>query len=631
MADSNNHRIRGISASCTQICENGGRCTGPDICSCLTGWAGEDCTQPICSSSCPSNQLCVGPDMCACKPGFTGSACDTPLCSQTCHNEGICSSPDTCSCSSGWFDSNCTTPVCTQTCGNGGNCTAPSLCSCPSDWTGFDCRTPVCAQTCQNGGLCIAPNTCICSPQWSGANCTSPVCSQGFFVANKPSPYPHLYSSSTALRTSYRPCDLEDWCVATNEFECDQRDISYSNATVPSGGVNRSITGRKKPPTLCMMIELPLTYKIPFALLRDDNSTTGYLRYSPFTFYNSNDSNPWRGYTYSPLDVGHTGPWTYSADRQIALVQYITQTEGVYACANNGNCSAPDVCECATGWIGFDCRTPVCTQGYYQPQQTDFVSGLGTYSELDDFSRFLGPNTFKLRWPYSNPSYNLSLEFYLNASIVVRMLQLDGNISYLGQADWSTGRGVPELQGGYRCSIRAMTQWENLDFMLDEPNYYSRYMDETVQADGQTYTYWQNMSWPPTYSHSPQLDQHLFNLTFAYTDEGFRRLGIWSRIASVGWEYGACLLEFSRTCPLDISKTLDLLTNLTSVLVMDTDRSFRPIISYNDQRVMSQGRWNAVGGECVDEVVRGCFNNGTCIAPDTCQCPQGKGLSLYFQ
>ena len=34
--------------------------------------------------------------------------------------------------------------------------------------------------------------------------------------------------------------------------------------------------------------------------------------------------------------------------------------EGCYKCANSGNCTAPDVCTCAEGWQGFDCRTPVC-------------------------------------------------------------------------------------------------------------------------------------------------------------------------------------------------------------------------------------------------------------------------------
>ena len=34
--------------------------------------------------------------------------------------------------------------------------------------------------------------------------------------------------------------------------------------------------------------------------------------------------------------------------------------EGCYRCANGGNCTAPDVCTCAPGWTGYDCRTPKC-------------------------------------------------------------------------------------------------------------------------------------------------------------------------------------------------------------------------------------------------------------------------------
>jgi hypothetical protein len=39
--------------------------------------------------------------------------------------------------------------------------------------------------------------------------------------------------------------------------------------------------------------------------------------------------------------------------------------------------------------------------------------------------------------------------------------------------------------------------------------------------------------------------------------------------------------------------------------------------------VLRGGRWFEEGGECVDHVLRGCYNNGTCVAPDTCQCASG--------
>jgi hypothetical protein len=35
--------------------------------------------------------------------------------------------------------------------------------------------------------------------------------------------------------------------------------------------------------------------------------------------------------------------------------------QGAYVCANGGNCTAPDLCACAPGWTGYDCRQPVCT------------------------------------------------------------------------------------------------------------------------------------------------------------------------------------------------------------------------------------------------------------------------------
>ena len=68
IADAGNHRIRGLSAVCTMICENGGRCVGSDTCLCPRGWTGVDCSMislarvgtrpPTCSNTtCSFNQV----------------------------------------------------------------------------------------------------------------------------------------------------------------------------------------------------------------------------------------------------------------------------------------------------------------------------------------------------------------------------------------------------------------------------------------------------------------------------------------------------------------------------------------------------------------------------------------------
>lgn len=624
VADKSNHRIRAVSAVCTFICENGGRCVGDDKCQCLPGWTGVDCATPICTS-CGTNKVCVAPETCRCKPGFNGTMCDEPLCQQTCYNNGICSAPDTCSCKPGWFDANCTTPVCSQTCGNGGNCTAPNQCACPDEWRGIDCRIPVCNQTCLHDGFCVAPNTCACSPQWTNYDCSAPVCHQGFFEPFPGTDSKAYFSAKFAAYPTYKNCDLQSWCNATNEFECDQLQMTYDIIRLPSGPYFRKITGRKTPPMQCMNIELPLFYTIPYQLVLSDHSNTGDVRYSPRTPYTSNTTNAWRGYE-EPTD-GHTGPWTYSPDRQVAYVNWLNQSQGRYVCANEGVCVSPEICACASGWAGFDCRTPVCNQGYYKYGQEDYVSGLQTSNELDIFLPFMGNNTHRLRWPYSNPNFTVQFEFYnRTTNDVIRPVIPFSGARYLLKANFtSDGSFTSDFQGGYKCSIRANTKYENEYEVFEHPNYYSHYMDESVQADNITYTFWQNMSWPAIHEKSRILDQTMFGINFAYTNEGWRRRGIWNRTADV-WHFGVCIIEFDRNCSSDV-KDFDLLSQQHDVFVQDTDVSYRPIITYDNERVYSRGRWMEAGGQCVDQVKRGCFNNGTCIRPNVCQCAEGWELA----
>ena len=675
VADRLNNAIRAISAVCSFVCENLGRCVGPDKCQCKPGWTGVDCTKPVCSAACASNKLCVAPDTCACKPGYTGSSCAQATCVQTCQNGGGCAFPDTCSCTTGWFDSNCTTPVCEQTCGNGGKCTSPDKCTCPYDWQGPDCRTPVCDQTCENGGFCTAPNTCTCPPQWSGFDCSLPVCHQGFFKPN-PSFNENANVDAATFWQEYVPCHVDDWCDETDGFDCKQRD-RYGNVEhdIPYGAKQAPVegrwkTGRKEKAGACAMIELstdtisPFPYDLSFA----NNDVTAYMRYTPLTPYDwiSDVRLPHNAFV-EPTD-GFTPPWKYTKDRQVAWVEWRNLTQGVYVCANNGNCTAPDTCVCAPGWIGFDCRTPVCEQGYYEKPstQTKFVSSTHASFELARFEEWLGENTYRLDPAsnggagYSNPLFTLVTERLTDRAHLVRGTQTQKE-DYLAANSDSPSHTIFK-QGGYSCSIRSVTQWEDYrtGYKFEHPNYYSRYMDKKEEGDGIVYTEWEQMQWPPLYKKTTVLefrgglqftgqtiqvkgdpkrgtcniskvDMDDHDVFYTYTDEGWRRDGDWILVAGNTWVKGTCIVEFNRTCSNDRNKAFDLESvpfggkNVfeNNLLVQDTDLSFRPRIAYNDHKATAYGRWFREGGECVDHVVRGCYNKGTCIAPNTCACASG--------
>ena len=397
--------------------------------------------------------------------------------------------------------------------------------------------------------------------------------------------------------------------------------MAYNIMEVPSGGAARAINGRKVRATRCMNIELSNEFKIPFELQYSDGSTTGYRRYAPNTPYQSDVRNEWRGYEY-PTD-GHTGPWTYTADRQIANVDWLNVSQGVYVCANGGNCTAPDICECAPGWIGFDCRTPVCNQGYYYSEQKSFVSGLETPFELKRFDQFMGNASWRqrLQWPYSNPKYQIHIEKYQSKGVVNRFLTDQGGSRYLGPSKVVSGNRQSTFQGGYRCSIRSVTDWENSNYIHEHPNYFSKYMNMKTENDSKVYVFWQDMQWPPLHGKSRVLDRYFENISYAYTNEGYRRLGEWAKTGAK-WEHGVCILEFYRNCS-DPKKQLDLFTRRAKVNTQDPDLSFRSRLRFNDMRVIGPGRWKVAGGECINEVIRGCFNNGTCVAPNTCKCSQG--------
>ena len=304
-----------------------------------------------------------------------------------------------------------------------------------------------------------------------------------------------------------------------------------------------------------------------------DNSSTPHFRYTPSTPYDwlSNERLPWNAFDEPEPQL--TQPYKYQLDRQIALASYKNVTQGAYMCANGGRCVSPDVCSCAAGWMGFDCRVPICEQGYYEPDLGSFVEGIKSDEDLMTFEPFLDS-----RRPYdldssrefsSNPDMPVWDERFLNSSSMERLLvNVDGTQYLAGNKS--------QVQGGYECSIRSVTQWEDYrsGFILDHPNYYSRYMDEKVEGDGLVYSHWKGMNFPPTHRKTAKLVKYedefvkyknaITNRSFVYTDVGHMKDGVWV-VTGAQWEKGNCVVEFERRCNDDSGPA-------SVVLVQDTDQ-----------------------------------------------------------
>jgi len=153
---------------------------------------------------------------------------------------------------------------------------------------------------------------------------------------------------------------------------------------------------------------------------------------TPFSYWNQYDVLTPSAWVSAEVYYGWDGDKTWSApsetipDRMVAWVEMRTTKQGVYACANGGNATHPGYCKCAEGWVGFDCRIPVCRQGYFEEGQDG-------------------------RDPYWSDEY----------------------------PEWA---GHIVGQGGYECSLRAWTEWEYKkckdgkcdNFVFEHTNYYTR-------------------------------------------------------------------------------------------------------------------------------------------------------------
>ncbi|UJR19689.1 hypothetical protein I4U23_022823 [Adineta vaga] len=72
--------LRGCSGdvACTPACQNGGKCTGKNTCTCPVAFSGPTCEniENVCNPACKNKGKCTGKNTCTCPEGFSGPTCE---------------------------------------------------------------------------------------------------------------------------------------------------------------------------------------------------------------------------------------------------------------------------------------------------------------------------------------------------------------------------------------------------------------------------------------------------------------------------------------------------------------------------------------------------------------------------
>ncbi|XP_023328477.1 delta-like protein C isoform X1 [Eurytemora carolleeae] len=156
-------------------------CTDDGVFTCVNGWTGDNCDEPVCINGCSNNGKCVAPDICRCDMGYQGGTCQSCIKHPGCIH-GSCNTAFECNCEGGWEGRDCNIPKCSEGCDpDFGFCDTPDTCLCKhgSGVQGPNCTECMTKEGCKHG-TCANPGECNCDDKfWTGHLCDEPVCSDG--------------------------------------------------------------------------------------------------------------------------------------------------------------------------------------------------------------------------------------------------------------------------------------------------------------------------------------------------------------------------------------------------------------------------------------------------------------------
>jgi len=207
-----------FAADMPWVCGGNGVCVDDGngeigVCECAQGWTGENCDEQLTcfglsyydSQVCGGMGECVGIDVCECIPGVEGMQCsfDNRMCdgilywdNGVCGGRGDCIDIEgtgdyQCVCDDGYMGSSCwLETTCNNipaghpdVCGGNGACVAQDVCECDYPYTGEWCTEVIeCGgvpatdpNVCSGSGICTINGTCACDAEHMGVICSIPV------------------------------------------------------------------------------------------------------------------------------------------------------------------------------------------------------------------------------------------------------------------------------------------------------------------------------------------------------------------------------------------------------------------------------------------------------------------------